>query len=159
MDNKPSACRKPAVTASMRPKSSDAVACRSRRRAECPSCRGPQGDVTQTFTGIAARANRLPPSTVRQIPIDGARQSRLEVVLRRPGQGRLSVRWIDLIAEIVTRPIRYELDQPLAWTGWIRLAPVELGADRAHHIEVAARLFRSDPGGGTRFTRLHAPPQ
>ena len=110
--------------------------------------------VPSRCPGIARSAHRLPPVAMRQVPVDGARQPGLEIVRRRPGQRRLGARRIDLVAEIVARTVGDEMDQPLARAGRIRQTAVQMGADRAHHIQVAARLAGADRVGGARLAVL-----
>ena len=51
-------------------------------------------------------------------------------------------------------PVGDEADQPLARAGGIGQAAVECGADRAHHLEIAARLAGADRVGGAGLALL-----
>src|SRR5258708_38983946 len=91
-----------------------AAVCRSRRRAECLSCRCPQ-----PLPGITGGAYALPPGAVRQIPVDGAGNAGFEVVRGFPGECQLGARGVDFVAEVVPGPVGDEADQSLAWAGGI----------------------------------------
>ena len=83
--------------------------------------------------------SRLPPVAMRQIPVDGARQSGLEIVRRGPGQRGLGARRVDLVAEIVARPVGDEMDQPFARSGRIGQRG---GRARAQIARTTSRLLR-----------------
>ena len=69
---------------------------------------------------------------------------------RVPGQRGAGISRIDLIAEIVARPVAHEMDQARARAAGVRRDAVELGTDRVHHIDVAARLASADGVGPAR---------
>ena len=56
----------------------------------------------------------------------------------------------DLVAEVVPRPVSDEADQPFARPRAIGHAAIEFGADRAHHLQIAARLAGADRVGQVR---------
>src|SRR6478672_775760 len=85
------------------------------------------------------------PFAVCQIPVDGPAHARLERFLRRPAELAPDLRCVDRIATVVSRPVGYVRDEPLA-TG-TGLALVDEAAQRAHdvdvrHLRAAAHVVR-----------------
>ena len=101
-------------------------------------------------------ARRAPPATSRDAPGTSrwCAPARPRNRAARSSQRRLGSRRVDLVAEIVPGTVGDEMDQPFARTGGVRQPTVQLGADRAHHVEVAARLASADRVGGARLALL-----
>ncbi len=96
----------------------------------------------------SARADRLPPGAVVQVPLHGLAQAAVEVVRRGPVQRGGGAGRVDLVAEVVAGAVGDELDQPLPRAGRVGHQLVQRGADGAHDLQVGARLPGADGQGG-----------
>src|SRR6266567_3337182 len=98
------------------------------------------------------------PGLVLDIPRDGAADAVGEPDLRAPAELALDLRWVDGVAEVVARPVGHELDElVVAAATRPRRDAVELGADGAHHVDVALLAARADDVGLAHApTRQHA---
>ena len=93
---------------------------------------------TQPPAVIAALHGALPPMGILEIPVHRGLEPALEGRARAPSRAHAGHGRIDGIAQIVAGPVGDEADQALARAGAVGPAAIEDGADRAHHLEIAA---------------------
>src|SRR5688572_18216396 len=93
--------------------------------------------AAEPLPGIALVPDRPPPGLVVEVPADGGVETALEIMSGAPAERRLGARGIHGIAQVMPGPVTHEGDQPLPRARGIRAQPVERGADRPHHLQVA----------------------
>src|SRR5262245_38391734 len=67
----------------------------------------------QSLAAIGAVHDTLPPRRVVEVPSNGPTKAIFETVARLPSEFLANLAAVDRITRIVTRPIRYKLDQLL----------------------------------------------